>query len=155
LQPVGVCGLALDCDGLLAVMGAVARLNPLAAAQVVDYDALLKLGTAIIPGGTAPEGEVALSFKIEYNDGRSLEVEATYGSLQVIPLPAGQTARLELRPGHHLDTGWETPGQNGSVQVEGGAIGLIVDARGRPLPVAKDRQEQRARVQRWLSALGA
>ncbi len=155
LQPIGVCGLALDNVGLLAPLGAVALVNPMAAAQVVEKDALLSLGTVVAPVGVAKEGEIALTFKIEYEDGRSLEVEVPYGSLEVIPLPAGQTANLELRPTRRFDVGLGAKGQAGMTKVEGGLGGIIIDARGRPLPIAQDPEEQREKMQRWLWDMGS
>jgi hypothetical protein len=155
LQPVGVTGMVLDKLRLMAPLAAVAMVNPLAAAQVLERDSLLNLGTVVAPVGTAREGEVALTFKIKYDDGRSLEVEVPYGSLEVIPLPGGQTADLELRPTRRFDVGLGTKGQAGSTKVEGGVIGIIIDARGRPLPIAQDPAEQRARMQRWLWDMGS
>ena len=155
LQPIGVCGMALDNVGLLAPLGAVAMVNPMAAAQVVEKDTLLNLGTVVAPVGTAKEGEVALTFKIEYEDGRSLEVEVPYGSLEVIPLPTGQTANLELRPTRRFDVGLGAKGQAGMTKVEGGLGGIVIDARGRPLPISQDPAEQREKMQRWLWDMGS
>jgi hypothetical protein len=155
LQPVGVTGLVLDKVRLAAPLAAAAMVNPLAAAQVIERDALLNLGTVVAPVGTAREGETALTFKIEYEDGRTLAVEVPYGSLEVIPLPTGQTASLELRPTRRFDVGLGVKGQAGTTRVEGGIIGIIIDARGRPLPVAEDPEEQRERMQRWLWDMGA
>ncbi|RPI58986.1 MAG: hypothetical protein EHM56_00235 [Chloroflexi bacterium] len=155
LQPVGVSGLALDRTRLLAPLGAVAMVNPAAAAQVIERDALLNLGTVVAPVGAGREGDVVLTFKIEYEDGRSLEVEVLYGSLEVIPLPAGQTANLELRPSRRFDVGLGTRGQAGTTKVEGGVIGIIIDARGRPLPIAADPEQQQEKMQRWLWDMGS
>jgi hypothetical protein len=155
LQPVGVTGMVLDKVRLIAPLAAAAMVNPLAAAQVIERDALLNLGTVVAPVGTAREGETALTFKIEYEDGRSLEVEVPYGSLEVIPLPTGQTASLELRPTRRFDVGLGIKGQAGTTKVEGGIIGIIIDARGRPLPMAEDPGEQRERMQRWLWDMGS
>ncbi|HSR35366.1 MAG TPA: glutamate mutase L, partial [Anaerolineae bacterium] len=155
LQPVGVIGMVLDKFRLMAPLTAAAMVNPLAAAQVMERDALLHLGTVVAPVGTAREGDTALTFKIEYEDGRSLEVEVAYGSLEVIPLPTGQTANLELRPTRRFDVGLGTKGQAGTTKVEGGVIGIIIDARGRPLPTVEDPQEQQARIQRWLWDMGS
>jgi hypothetical protein len=155
LQPVGVSGLALDNIGLLAPLGAVAMVNPMAATQVVEKDALLNLGTVVAPVGTGREGDIALTFKIVYEDGRSLEVEVPYGSLEVIPLPTGQTASLELRPTRRFDVGLGTKGQAGTTKVEGGLIGIMIDARGRPLPIADDPEAQREKMQRWLWDMGS
>ncbi|MEJ2208674.1 MAG: glutamate mutase L [Anaerolineae bacterium] len=155
LQPVGVSGLAVDQVRLMAPLGAAAMVNSAVAAQVMEQDALLNLGTVVAPVGTAREGDVALTFKIEYEDGRSLEVEVPYGSLEVIPLPTGQTADLELRPTRRFDVGLGTKGQAGTTKVEGGIIGIIIDARGRPLPIAEDPEEQREKMQRWLWDVGS
>ncbi len=155
LQPVGVTGLVLDKLRLVAPLAAVAMLNPLAAAQVAEHDALQSLGTVVAPVGTAREGEVALTFKINYDDGRSLQVEVPYGSLEVIPLATGQTADLELRPTRRFDVGLGVRGQAGTTKVEGGALGIIIDARGRPLPFAQDPAEQREKMQRWLWDMGS
>jgi uncharacterized protein (TIGR01319 family) len=155
LQPVGVSGLTVDRVGLVGPLGSVAMINPLAATQVLKQDALLNLGTVVAPVGTAREGEIALTFKIVYEDERTLQVEVPYGSLEVIPLPAGQTADLELRPTRRFDVGLGTKGQAGTTKVEGGLIGIIIDARGRPLPIAEDPEEQREKMQRWLWDMGS
>lgn len=155
VQPVGVFSLALDKARLLAPLGAVAAVNPLAASQVAARDALLNLGTVVAPIGAAREGETALSFKIDYEDGRSLEVEVAYGSLEVIPLPAGQVANLELRPTRRFDVGLGIKGQAGKTQVQGGILGIVIDARGRPLPIAADPGQQREKIQRWLWDMGS
>jgi hypothetical protein len=155
VQPVGVAGMVLDRLRLVAPMAATAMVNPLAAAQVMERDALLHLGTVVAPVGTARVGDIALAFKIEYDDGRLLEVEVPYGSLEMIPLPAGETASLELRPTRRFDVGLGTKGQAGTTRVEGGIIGIIIDARGRPLPIAQDPEEQREKMQRWLWDMGS
>jgi hypothetical protein len=155
LQPVGVTGLALDMVRLMAPVAATAMVNPLAAAQVMERDALLNLGTVVAPVGTAREGEIALTFRIGYEDGRTMQVEVPYGSLEVIPLPAGQRADLELRPTRRFDVGLGTKGQAGMTKVEGGVIGIIIDARGRPLPMAADPKEQQEKMQRWLWDMGS
>ena len=155
LQPIGVTGLVLDKARLVAPLAAVAMLNPLAAAQLTQWDALHNLGTVVAPLGSAREGETALRFKINYDDGRSLEVDVAYGSLEVIPLAMGQTADLELRPTRRFDVGLGTRGQAGFTRVEGGVLGIIIDARGRPLLTAQDPAEQRERMQRWLWDMGS
>ena len=151
LQPVGVSSLALDSSGLLAFLGAIAGHSPQAAAQLAGRDALLKLGTMIAPVGMAREAERALACTVYYEDGHSLEAEVAYGSLAVIPLPAGQTAELELRPTRGFDLGSGIREQSGVIKVEGGAVGIILDARGRPLPVAGTLEEQQERARRWAA----
>jgi len=154
LQPTGLSRLVLDRIAILPAMGAMATLQPLAAAQVLDQDGFLELGTVVAPLGVAREGEIALKFKMEYADGSHIQVEVPYGSLEVIPLPLGQIARLELTPTRKFDIGWGRRGRGGEIEVKGGAVGVIIDARGRPLTFSPEREQQQAKVQEWLWSIG-
>lgn len=154
LQPVGLSRLVLDHLGALPTIGAVAVLQPLAAAQVLDQDAFLELGTVVAPVGAGRDGEIALRFKMEYADKSVVQVEVPYGSLEVIPLPPGQIADLELHPARGFDIGLGSKGRGGKTQVQGGAIGLIIDARGRPLTFSAKPEAQQDRVQEWLWSIG-
>jgi uncharacterized protein (TIGR01319 family) len=154
LQPTGVCTLALDKASLLPQLGALAAVQPLAAAQVVARDGFVNLGTAISLVGTAREGALALRVKMEYEDGQSIEVEVPYGALEVIPLPAGKKATVELRPDSRFDVGLRKRGKGATTEVEGGSVGLIVDARGRPLSLPEGEKKRREKIQEWMWEAG-
>jgi hypothetical protein len=154
MQPTGVCALALDQASLLPQLGALASLHELAAAQVVARDGLLKLGTVIAPEGTGREGTVALKFKVEYDDGQSLSVEVPCGALEVVPLAAGRRAIVELRPGSQFDVGLGKKGKGATTELDGGVLGIIIDARGRPLSLPADDEKRRAKIRDWMSQLG-
>jgi hypothetical protein len=155
LQPIGVSNLALDVTSMSASLGVMATIEPLAAAQVMERDGFLSLGTVVAPVGTAREGEIALQLGITYDDGRSLEVEVPYGSLEVLPLSTGHKATLELRPTRRFDIGLGAKGKGATTELEGGAVGVIIDARGRPLSFPATREEQQAKVQEWLWGMGS
>jgi hypothetical protein len=38
--------------------------------------------------------------------------------------------------------------------VEGGILGIIIDARGRPLRLPKDESQRQAQIRQWLEELG-
>jgi len=154
LQPEGVCGLVMDSVPLAPALGALAGLEPLAAAQVLDQDGFVSLGTVIAPRGAAHAGDVALRVKITYADGRTLQVEVPAGSLEVIPLAAGQKATLQLRPGRRFDLGWARRSRNATVEVDGGLLGVIVDARGRPLPTVGSVAPAQWTMRQWLWEIG-
>jgi hypothetical protein len=155
LQPVGVCRLALDSVGLMATLGALAVLSPEAAAQVAGQDTLWTLGPAVAPVGTAELGQPALTCTILYQDGRAFDMEVPYGSLQVIPLGARDTVELELRPSPRFHLGSGRKGSVVTTEVDSGHLGLIIDARGRPLPQAATPRESQVRMRRWLADIGA
>jgi hypothetical protein len=155
LQPIGVSNLALNVNSMAAPLGVTATIEPLAAAQVMEQDGFLSLGTVVAPVGVAHEGEIALRLKITYDDGRALEMEVPYGSLEVLPLTTGHKATLELRPTRKFDIGLGAKGKGATTELEGGAVGIIIDARGRPLSLPATRGEQRAKIQEWLWGVGS
>jgi hypothetical protein len=155
LQPIGVSSLALDVISMSAPLGATALVEPLATVQVMERDGFLPLGTVVAPVGTAREGEIALQLKITYDDERTLEVEVPCGSLEVLPLPPGHKATLELRPTHKFDIGLGAKGKGATTELEGGALGIIIDARGRPLSLPATREERQAKIQEWLWDVGS
>jgi len=154
VQPVGISTLLLDVNRAAPAIGAVAGIRPLIAASALEAGALVSLGTVISLVGQTKPGETALRLRIGYDGGRPLDVEAHYGELEIWPLPVGQRATLEIRPHRHFDIGMG-PGQGGKVEVLGGLVGLIVDARGRPLalPRKADQGWMRA-LKRWTLDVG-
>jgi hypothetical protein len=128
-------------------LGSIAPLNPVAVSQVLERDALIPLGTVIAPSGSAPEGTIALRATISFDDGRVLEAEVKAGSIEVIPLAPGRKASLEISflRGMSLE-----PSKKGQAKIEarGGLIGIVLDTRGRPLPLPSPAQ--RNKIQKWL-----
>jgi hypothetical protein len=154
LEPVGVSQIALDGAGIATALGAIAGAQPLAAAEVVEHDAFLNLGTVVSPLGTARPGEAALRVNVCYADGQEVQQEVMYGSIAVIPLEAGERATLELRPARRFDMGLGEPGRDVTAEAEGGILGLIIDARGRPLELPADGEGRRELVGEWMKSLG-
>lgn len=153
LEPVGVSQIALDAGGIATGLGAIAAVQPLAAAEVVEHDAFLNLGTVVAPLGTARPGEVALRVKVCYDDGREVQQEVMYGSIALIPLAAGARATLELHPTRRFDMGLGEPGRGVTAEAEGGILGLIIDARGRPLVLPAKDEDRRRLVREWMECL--
>jgi hypothetical protein len=153
LQPTGVFSVAIDRYGALPALGALAQMEPLVGVQALENGMLLNLGWVIALTGRGQPGQTALELKLESSSG-TLEVEVPFGSLEVLPLAVGQRAQLTVRPvSRHFDVGYG-PGGRHSVEVEGGLVGLVVDARGRPLPVARDGAARQEQMQKWLWDMG-
>jgi MutL-like protein len=175
LQPtaegLGSVELAIDSTLLIPALGNLARHHLAAAAYIFDRDCLVWLGTAIVVQGEPPEPTAAarrgldaarlptaVTVTVERQQGGSETVEVPYGSIQVIPLRPDQRAALTVKPGPGFNVGGGEPGKPLKTQpgqeVKGGLVGLIVDARGRPLypPMGVDT---RSTVRRWWSALDA
>jgi hypothetical protein len=70
-----------------------------------------------------------------------------------VPLLPGQKAMIEVRPA----SGVELPHAKRGVfkaEVAGGALGLIIDARGRPIGLPSDPEKRRTKVQEWYWDVG-
>jgi hypothetical protein len=153
LEPIGVFELLLDVYNLMPALGAAAVAHPLSTVQALENKGLMSLGTVVVPTGKARPGEIILTVRMSYEGGGDLEVEVAAGTLEVLPLPLGQKATLRLQPRHDIDVGHVRK----PIEVEGGALGLIVDARGRPLVrhLPSDLEARRECIQQWLWDMGA
>src|SRR5262249_53721639 len=91
---------------------------------------------------------------LEYEDGKKDTIEVAAGGLARLPVPHGRRALLSLYPSPGVDVGLG-PGQQAraSEPVEGGALGLIIDARGRPFDLPSATLERMARLREWRAAL--
>ena len=157
LQPKGVTSLVLDRTMLISQLGAMATVAPIAAVQVNENDAVThRLGTCVIPFGQLPPGEIALRVDIDYTNGRHVTVDVMSGSIEVIPLQSNEQAYLSLFPAPTVDVGLG-PGERAKAaeEIDGGLIGLIIDARGRPLAFPANEQERQARLLQWMQSIGA
>jgi hypothetical protein len=72
----------------------------------------------------------------------------------VVPLAPGQKAALQIKISPGVDLG---PDRRGTFKadVEGGAIGLIIDARGRPVSLPTSADKRREKIQKWLWDVGS
>jgi len=147
-QPEGVTMLAVDSIFMMPQLGVLSTVHPEAAAQVFDRDCLIRLGTCIAPVGQGKEGEPCLT--IEYN-GKSETFRV--GEIRVLPMGVGETMEALLKPMRGFDVG-AGKGRAREVHLEGGVVGVIVDARGRPLQLPTDDALRRRKLTEWLTALG-
>jgi hypothetical protein len=156
LQPTGISTLVLDPHNLTPALGVAAGPLPVLPVQVLESGSYASLGTVVAPVGSARFGRQILSVKLEREaDGQDMTGEIRMGQLVVLPLAQGEKARLTLRPERGIDVGFGGPGQAGALRVAGGAIGLIIDARGRPIFMPKDPDRRRELNQKWLWDIGA
>jgi hypothetical protein len=154
IQPCGVTTILLDQNNLVSALGAAADSNPVLAVQVLGSNTILNLGAVIAPIGNAKVGTSILRIRITYSDGREANKEIKYGSLEIIPLPLREAATLRLQPLHRFDVGMG-PGRGGRLQVVGGSLGIVIDARGRPLPLYTDPVRRREKMKKWLGSLSS
>lgn len=165
VEPVGaddrpIFDVYLDSVGLLPVGGALASLDPEAAVTVVDRDLLRNtpLASVVVPRGDGRRGEVAVEVELSVVGGATERRAVRHGEIVRLPLAQGRYGRISLRPAGGVRIGGAAPGETVSSEggdVAGSALGLVIDARGRPLALPEDSRQRRAALWEWLMALGA
>ncbi len=159
-EGVGSLEIALDSTLMLPALGALAPVHPAAAAYLFDRDCLVLLGTCVVPLGPAPDGNpIAVEVTVEYAEAGAITIEVPYGNIEVIPLRPEQRASLRVKPGPNFHIGTDEPGKpvqtKPGEEIKGGLIGLIIDARGRPLVLPDDPATRAACLLTWGQALRA
>jgi hypothetical protein len=155
LQPTGVTTIALDRNNLAASLGATAAVTPLLTIQSLDASNFVNLCTVITPVGNAQVGTPILRIRLTGENVGDSEQEVNQGSLVVIKLPMGQSGTLHLSPLHKFDVGMDGFGRGGTVKVVGGQMGVVIDARGRPLRMLAEPSRRREVLNKWLAALSS
>lgn len=149
----------LDTLGLIAACGGVAKLEPDVAATLFERDVLQNapLATCVIPLGDGRAGKVALKAELIPLGGQSQEVSVRHGEIVRLPLEPGYKAQLKLKPSSGVRIGGNAPGVevvSDAASINGSHLGIIIDARGRPLSLLKDAKKRNAQIWEWLTALG-
>jgi hypothetical protein len=160
LQPTGasesgLVELDLDSTMLMAAAGSLAALNPNAAAYLFRYDCLHRLGAVVVVQGNGTPGAAAARVRLLKSDGRLKEAVVPYGSIALLNLRADEQATLEIQLENPFRIGGSHPGALVSTAegtyISGGALGLIIDARGRPLNFASNQEDRIAQVADWYN----
>jgi len=154
LQPTSITTVVLDQSNLTAPLGAAASIKPFISVQVLESSAYLSLATVITPISDARPGSPILRLRVTYESGDETSFDIKQGTLEALPIPMGEAARLRLQPLNRSDVGMGGPGRGGSVRVVGGILGVVIDARGRPLLLPGDTGRRQALYKKWLWTLG-
>jgi hypothetical protein len=146
--------LAQDSVFMMPHLGVLSTVHPQAALEIFEKDCLVKIGTCVAVKGLAAEGTEALKLTATMPDGSQIERSVNFGEIERIVLDEHATISAEISPAKELDVG-AGPGNKLKVDLEGGVVGVIIDARGRPLSLPDESGERRRKLLRWFSALNA
>jgi MutL-like protein len=153
VQPVGVSTIILDRSNLLPLLGCASTRNTLLPVQVLESGAFQSLGTVVSVVADASDGALIARARLVHEDGTEALADIKYGGLEVLPLPAGKTARLSIQPRHGANVGFGV-GRAGTLPVSGGSMGVVFDGRGRPLVLPEDSGRRRDLIKKWLWTVG-
>jgi hypothetical protein len=137
-------------------LGVLSTVNEQAATEVFEKDCLIHLGTCVslVKGSAGKPGEKCVSYKMVMPDGKKIEDALPYGELRVLPLGVDQMAEIEVLPAKNFDVG-AGKGKPITKKVSGGVVGIVIDTRGKPITLAKDKAMRVEQLQRWAKAMDA
>ncbi len=154
-QPEGITILAVDSIFMMPHLGVLSTVQEEAATQVFDRDCMIYLGSAVVPAGIARNNERVASYVITWPDGSKDEGELRFGDLVLYEkLGVDETAQIEIHPTRSFDVG-EGKGRAVKAQLHGGVVGVVLDARGRPIQISQDSEQKRGQLLAWFSAMRA
>ncbi len=145
-QPEGITRLAKDSIFMMPHLGVLAQVHAKAAMEVFERDCLVYLGTCVAAAGPGKAGRTSFEYSIT-GDTLNESGEMGWGDLKLLALGPNETAEITLTPARGGDLGGG-PGKRVQQTVHGGTVGLVLDARGRPLALG-DAPD----VERWVNAL--
>ena len=151
-EPEGFTEIAKDSIFMMPHLGVLASVNPRAAMEVFEKDCLVVLGWCIAPRGEVRAGRPAFDFTLRRANEVVAQGQLIGGEMRLVRFGHGEVGMLEVRPERGLDMG-AGPGKPVTREVRGGAVGIVLVARGRPLKLPTSAVERRACVEKWLKAL--
>jgi len=151
-QPEGVTRLFQDSVFMMPHLGILSTVHEKAAWTIFDKDCLVRLGTVISPKGAGIFGEPVMTVDLEMPDGPSTREELTFGEVGRIRLAENKEAKAIITPHGKFDMG-NGPGRTVESTVMGGEVGVVLDARGRPLHLPEEETVRRERLLKWFQAL--
>jgi len=150
-EPKGVTRLAVDSIFMMPHLGVLAQVHEQAAEEVFIRDCLINLGTCVAAINEGKAGAKAFDYRMVV-EGEMRRGSLAVGEIKLERLDVAQTAKVVVEPSRGINLG---AGRGRAIEatVRGGVVGVVFDARGRPLVVPeKDRSEV---VEQWAEALDA
>ncbi|MEJ5307610.1 MAG: glutamate mutase L [candidate division WOR-3 bacterium] len=146
--PEGITMLTVDSIFMMPQLGVLSTVHEQAATEVFEKDCLIRLGSCVAPIGNIKEGQEAVKIKF---DGK--EYSFNFGDMGVIPLELNKKVKAIITPSKGLDLG-NGKGKEIEAELEGGVVGVIVDARGRrPFNLPENDNERVEKLKKWIKAL--
>lgn len=153
VRPVGVTQLAIDAGGLLGPLGSLTDAEISEGLTLLSDDLLVPLGTSVVCRGGDP-GRLAMRVTVHRAGWPTHSpVEVRTGQVHVVPLPRGQEAELIIEPASGVTLGAGRRSPRVTATATGGAVGLVLDARGVPIGLPRRADDRRAVVASWRDAL--
>ena len=145
-EPQGFTQLAKDSIFMMPHLGVLASVHPQAAMEVFERDCLVRLGWSVAAKGEGKWGRKCFSYRVSGAVNASGELAC--GDVALVRVGPDQEVEVTVEPAKEFDLG-AGAGKAVTRRVKGGTVGILFDARGRPLALPESEADRRAAVARW------
>ncbi|MEA2652149.1 MAG: hypothetical protein QOI85_1870 [Chloroflexota bacterium] len=153
VRPLGIAQLAVDAGAVLGPLGSLPDDEVREGLSLLGGDLIVPLGTSVVCRG-GEHGRVAMRVTIHRSGWPSqAPVEVRTGQLHVVPLPRGQEAELTVEPAGGVSLGAARRSPRIQATVTGGAVGVMLDARGIPIALPRRSDDRREVLAGWRDTL--
>ncbi len=149
-EPQGFTQLAKDSIFMMPHLGVLASVHATAAMEVFERDCLVRLGWSVAAKGEGKWGKPCFRYRVSSAATRS-EIAAgmlACGDVALVRVGHDDEVDVVVEPERAFDLG-AGAGKPVTRRVKGGTVGILFDARGRPLVLPEDEAARRAAVSRW------
>lgn len=154
IRPIGVTQIAVDPAAVLGPLGSLEGDEVREGVRLLADDLLLPLGTAVVTRGGEP-GSLAMRVGVHRPGWPSpAPITLRVGQLQVVPLARGAEVELSIELGSGVSLGAPRRSPRIRVTATGGAVGLVLDARGIPIALPRRADDRRTLQAAWAEAIG-
>lgn len=154
VEPEGAFQIFVDKNLMFIAVGALTLTNyhppaggPITIRQLADH--FTNLGSVLVLSHQYTNGTTIASLDLDLGLDEKLELEVKSGEILRIPFSQGASGQVNLG----LCSGVTVSGSEQNLKIEGGSLGFIVDARGRPLPKLPVSDEGRQKLKKWREEL--
>ena len=152
VRPVGIVQVAIDAAGALGPLGALRDDEIVEGLGTLRDDLLTPLGAAVVCQG-GRSGHASMRVTVNRVGWASIgPIEVRPGQVEVVPLPRGQVAEVEIELDPAVSIGAPRRARRIRATVTGGAVGLVLDARDAPLLLPRRNDDRRAVLTSWRDA---
>ncbi len=153
LQPTGIFRVIADVESIMPALGLLAATDPRLVIEIIDSGVLDNWGWVIVPEGISRNEKTVLKVSLKLGSGETKELEIQSGNLELLSPRKDGVTEISLNPASNIDVG-NGKGKSRKLRLAGGRLGIVVDARGRPLPEAKNDEEYQHMIQKSLKEIG-
>jgi uncharacterized protein (TIGR01319 family) len=152
--PEGVTELAVDSIFMTPQLGVLSTVHEEAASQVFERDCLIVLGACVAPVGGGKAGQPCVTVEVR-GEGAPEVRRVAFGGFERVPTGGNGRVRIVATPERGFDLG-AGRGRPVEREVRAGAVGVLIDARGRrPFELPADPGVRIAALRTWARALDA